>query len=153
MHSHIKPWYIQALARTSATQHRAHTSTRQTTCNLNTSFWARHGLHGVEKQKKLEESVAECSLLQQSSGSAPYTLPEALNTLQISPRAIEPPPLTSPTDSPREHARLQSGGLVPGTIADYHTIAVATAVGVTHRQLVDRQRRIQATLTDVACAL
>ena len=96
-----------------------HTRARdRTTCNLNTSFWARHGLHGVEKQRKLEGSVADCSLLQHSLGSASFTRPEALNTLQVSPRAIELPPLTPPTDPPREHASMQSSRLVPGTIAE-----------------------------------
>ena len=48
---------------------------------------------------------------------------------------------------------MQSCGNVFGDIADQHAVAAATAVNVTHERLVNRQERIPAATTNVACAL
>ena len=63
------------------------------------------------------------------------------------------PPPTAATDSLEEHESMQSCGIVLGTIADQHAVAAATAVDVTHGQLVNQQERIQAALANVACTL
>ena len=104
-----------------------------------------HGLHGFERQRKIEEAAAESRLMTPARGNVSFISPGALDMVQIPPNveSAERPPLPPPADSPRDHASTQFGGLVPGSVAGKNTVAMALAAGVTPGQLVDQQLALE----------